>query len=147
MNKQKLKDTAHKAAAALLAGAVKDFDVYVRASASTSVEVKEQKLDAFEESETWGVGIRVLAGGGRMGFAFSTGGPGAVEEAAAKAVANSAVTEPDEFNTIPSPPPGYPDVSEYDESAAGIGEQHKIARAMTIEKAALEFDPRVRKVR
>ena len=147
MNKQQVIDTAERAASTLSARGVKAYDVYVRASASTSVEVREQKLDAFEESETWGVGIRVLAEGGRMGFAFSTGGPGAVEEAAAKAIANSAITEPDEFNNLALPPSGYPDVSEFDEGIDGITEQDKIARAMTLEKAAVEFDARIKKVR
>ena len=144
MNKQQVIDTAERAASTLSARGVKAYDVYVRASASTSVEVREQKLDAFEESETWGVGIRVLAEGGRMGFAFSTGGPGAVEEAAAKAIANSAITEPDEFNNLALPPSGYPDVSEFDEGIDGITEQDKIARAMTLEKAAVEFDARIK---
>src|SRR5512135_686956 len=147
MNKQEIIDTADRAASTLKARGVQAYDVYVRASASTSVEVKEQKLDAFEESETWGVGIRVLAEGGRMGFAFSTGGPGAVEEAAAKAAANSAITEPDGFNNLAGPSSRYPDVSEYDEGIDGITEQDKIARAMALEKAAVEFDTRVKKVR
>lgn len=135
-------------AAEYLTGKGVAFDVYVRASSSTRVEVREQKLDAFEESATWGVGVRVLRPDGRMGFAYSTGSADAAVEAAAKAVENSENSEPDEHNTIPAPPEGpYPDFTEYDEGIGSITERERIDRAMALEKAALDFDPRVTKVR
>jgi len=148
MTENELIDTAEKAAKLLNAGNVPAYEIYVRGSASTSVEVKEQKLDAFEQSETWGIGIRVLLADGRMGFAYSTGSTEAVSEAVAKAAENAASSEPDGYNNIPSPPASaYPDFAEFDAGINDITEQDRIARAMTLEKAALDFDRRVTKVR
>ncbi len=141
-------DTAEKAAGLLSARNAGAYDVYVRGSVSTSVEVKEQSLDAYEESDTWGVGIRVLLPNGRMGFAYSTGSDEAVTAAVAGAIENAGSSEPDEYNNMPAPGESpYPDFIEFDGAAGEITEQEKIARAMRLEKAALDLDPRVTKVR
>lgn len=140
--------TVEKAAMSLAGRNLSAYDVYVRASASTSIEVEGQKLDSFEQSETWGIGIRALTRDGRMGFAYSTGSPDAVAEAAARAVENAGSSEPDEGNNIPYPPESpYPDFIEFDESIKGINERERIGRAMALERAALDFDPRVTKAR
>jgi len=148
MTENELIGLADKAAAILSMSPGLDFDVYVREARATSVEVKEQKLDAYEEAETWGVGIRVIAAGGRMGFAYSTGSEDAVREAAAQAVKNAVSSAPDEYNCIALPPTApYPSVTEYDTGIGDITEQDKIARAMLLEKSALVHDSRVTKVR
>jgi len=147
MKEKELFDKADLAAGALAGKGAQGFDVYVRSSASTGVEVKDQALDAFEEADTWGVGVRVMLDGGRMGFAWSSGSDEAVKDAALLAIENAKSSEPDAHNNFPVPPEGYPAWDEYDEGHSEIGEQEKIARAVELEKAALEFDPRVGKVR
>ncbi len=148
MTNNKLMSTAEKAAETLSGNNTAGFEIYVRGSSSTSVEVKEQKLDAFEESQTWGVGIRVLLADGRMGFAYSTGSEDAVKEAAAKAFENAGNSEPDDGNVIPSKPDAaYPDFEEYDEGALGVPEQKKIDYAMEVERAARAYDPRIVRIR
>ena len=148
MTNNKLMSTAEKAAELLAAQKTAGFDIYVRGSSSTSVEVKEQKLDAFEESQTWGVGIRVLLADGRMGFAYSTGSEDAVKEAASKAFENAGNSEPDKGNVIPSQPDTpYPDFVEYDEDALTVSEQQKIDYAMEVERATRAYDPRIVRIR
>jgi len=148
MTTEKLKALAEKALALLSKTPATGYDVYVRSSKSTSVEIKEQQLDAYEEAETWGVGVRAMLDGGRMGFSYSTGSEKAVESAVSAAVENAASSEPDEHNCFASPPgTAYPDATEYDSSVSLITERDKIARAMAVEKSALEFDPRVKRVR
>jgi len=44
-------------------------EVYLRVSSSTNIEVKDQKVDAFERARDIGAGLRVLAGG-RTGFSY-----------------------------------------------------------------------------
>ncbi|HEY3346683.1 MAG TPA: TldD/PmbA family protein, partial [Nitrospirota bacterium] len=147
MDEKELIQRAEKAAG-WLHGKAHSFDVFVKESASTSVEVREQKLDAYEESRTWGVGVRVLQPDGRVGFAYSTGSDDAPETAAAMALENSTSAEPDENNIIPQPPySAYPEAGEYDPEINSISEQDKISRALRLEKAALDFDPRVKRVR
>jgi predicted Zn-dependent protease len=46
-------------------------EVFLRAYTSTTVEVKGQKVDAFDRAKDIGAGLRVLVGM-RMGFAFTT---------------------------------------------------------------------------
>ena len=148
MTENKLMETAERAADILAGYPNMGFDVYVKGSSSSSVEVKEQKLDAFEQAETWGIGVRVLDPDGRVGFAYSTGSADAAREAVVRAVENSASSEPDRHNTIPPPPEApYPDTAGFDEAIGLLGEQEKIGHAITLEKAALGLDPRIRKVR
>lgn len=137
------------AASGLLAGkGLAGHDVYVRSSVSSSVEVKGQELDAYEEAGTWGIGVRVMLSGGRVGFAYSSGRDDAAEAAVRAAVENARSAEPDGHNGFPAPSPSpYPAVDEYDAALGSIDEREKIARAMALEKAALDFDPRVKRVR
>jgi len=148
MTEKELIETAKSAASVLAGKGLNGFDVYVRASSSTSVEVRERTLDAFEEASTWGVGIRALRTDSRMGFAFSTGSPDAGIEAARQAVENASIAEPDEYNVIAGLPTDvYPDVVEFDETASSLTEAEKIDRAVRVEAAALDADPRIKRVR
>ena len=83
-------ETALSLAIALKASAA---EVFLRSSLSTSVEVKEQTVDAFERARDIGVGLRVLLGS-RMGFAYTTdlSGP-ALKELAMSAVTNTKSVE------------------------------------------------------
>ena len=148
MTKDELFSAADKAADAFTDKGVSAWDVYVRSSSATSAEVKEQKLDAFEEAVTWGAGVRALLPDGRMGFAYSSGSPDAALMAARKAYENALNAEPDAGNNIPlkSDAP-YPDITEFDDLVKTLGEREKIDKAMVVEKAALDFDPRIKRVR
>ena len=100
MTNNKLMLTAEKAAETLSGNNTAGFEIYVRGSSSTSVEVKEQKLDAFEESQTWGVGIRVLLADGRMGFAYSTGSEDAVRPFPQNPAADSPIRSADRWRNL-----------------------------------------------
>ncbi len=148
MTKDELFDAADKAADAFLTKGVSAWDVYVRSSSSTSAEVKEQKLDTFEEAVTWGAGVRALLPDGKMGFAYSSGSPEAVSQAAQKAYENAQHAEADPGNVIPLKPDApYPDIAEFDDQIKSLSEQEKIDKAIIVEKAALGFDPRIKRVR
>jgi PmbA protein len=148
MDDKTILNIAEDAAKILRERSLDSFDVYVRWSSSISAEAKEQKLDAFEQAQTWGVGIRALLPGGRLGFAFATGSPEAVREAASMAARNAESSEPDESNAIPLPSgEAFPEIMEYDEDVARVTADDAIARAVELEKAALDYDPRITKVR
>lgn len=123
-------------------------DVFLRSHTSTSVEVREQKVDAFDRARDIGAGLRVIIGG-RLGFAFTTdfSEPG-VTSLAAAAVANARNTEPDPFNSIPEAPRSpYQVVSVYDPNIVNLTEREKIDRVMAMEQEAFAVDPRVRRIR
>jgi len=148
MTENELLDIADRAAALMADKGTAGFDIYARSSSTSSVEVKSQELDAYEEAVTWGVGVRVMLPGGRVGFAYSSGRDDAAEAAVSAAAANAASAEPDEHNGFPAPPDlAYPAAALHDPRVVEISEADKIARAMSLEKAALDYDPRVKRVR
>ena len=123
-------------------------EVFIRSSASTSMEIKEQKVDAFDRAKDIGAGLRVLMAG-RMGFAFTTD----LSDNALKALAQSAVTnarnvEPDPFHSIPEKPAtAYQSVTMYDPELAALSEKEKIDRVMAMEREAFAVDPRIKRIR
>ncbi|SNB46212.1 TldD/PmbA family protein [Geobacter sp. DSM 9736] len=126
---------------------VEGYEIMLGTSRNLSVEVKEQKVDTFKCSTPVGVSIRVLRNGG-MGFSYST----SLEERALSrmidnAVIGAASQTPDEFYGFPEPQTyrEMPDI--FDGEMAGVDEAEKVARAMELERLALAFDPRVKRVR
>ena len=123
-------------------------EVYLRSSSSTSIEVKDQKVDAFERSQDIGVGLRVLVGE-RMGFAFTTDlSDNALTGLAQSAVTNARNTEPDPYLSIPrKPATAYQSVSIYDPEIPKLREKEKIDRVMAMEREAFALDSRIKRIR
>ncbi len=123
-------------------------EVYLRTSASTTVEVKDRKVDAFERARDVGVGLRVLSGG-RMGFAFTA----VLEDSALRGVvddafANARGSSPDPHLAIPGRPadPFLP-VEVHDPAVASLSDSEKIERAMDMEREAFAADRRIKRIR
>jgi len=123
-------------------------EVFIRSSASTSIEVKEQKVDAFDRAKDIGAGLRVLAAG-RMGFSFTTDlSDDAIKKLAQSAVTNAQHVEPDPFFSIPQKPSAqYPSIPIYDPELVSLSEKEKIDRVMAMEREAFAVDPRIRRIR
>lgn len=127
--------------------ALDGWEITAAASRTLTIEVKEQKVDAFKCAAPLGVSIRVLKGGG-MGFSFSTS---MAEADLVRMVDNALVGA--EAQT-PDADYGFPEPSRYeelpglfDEGLAAVAEEEKVARAMDLERLVLAADPRVTKVR
>ncbi len=123
-------------------------EVYIRTSSSTTIEVKDQKVDAFERARDLGAGLRVLVGD-RMGFAFTTDlTPGSLRVLAGSAVTNARNTASDPFHSIPEvSPASYQSVSIFDPAVVALSEGEKIDRVMAMEREAFGVDPRVKRIR
>ncbi len=123
-------------------------EVYLRASSATSIEVKEQKVDAFERARDVGAGIRLLMGQ-RAGFAYSTDlSEIGLRKLVDAAIDNAGSAEPDPFAVIPDRPAApYASVALYDPAIASVSQQEKIDRVMAMEREALAVDPRVKRIR
>src|SRR3990172_6440194 len=81
-------------------------EVFIRSSVSTTVEVKVQKVEAFDRARDAGAGLRVIMDG-RMGFSFTSDfSDSALKTLAQSAVTNARNTEPDPFQSIPEKPVG-----------------------------------------
>lgn len=122
-------------------------EVFIRSSASTSIEVKEQKVDAFDRAKDVGAGLRVLSNG-RMGFAFTTDlSDNALRTLARSALTNAQNTEPDPFHALPAAPAVYQPIALYDPELAALSEKEKIDRVMSMEREAFGVDPRIKRIR
>jgi len=123
-------------------------EVYLRTSTSTNIEVRDQKVDAFERARDIGVGLRVLAGG-RTGFSYTTDlTERSLRELVQMAVSGARNTEPDPFAIIPARPSApYQTVNIFDPEVAALSEQEQIGRVMAMEREAYAVDPRVRRIR
>ena len=123
-------------------------EVFLRASTATTIEVKEQKVDAFDRASDRGAGLRVLVGG-KPGFAFTTDlSENGLTMLASSAVTNAQTSEPDPFSVFPDrPSSGYHEVSTYDPAIVALTEAEKINRLMAMEREAYAVDPRVRRIR
>jgi PmbA protein len=123
-------------------------EVFLRSYSSTSLEVKDQKVDAFDRAKDLGAGLRVLVGQ-RMGFAFTTDLSGeALATLARAAVENARNTEPDQYHSFPGKPIGpWQQVAIYDPELVGLSEKDKIERVMAMEREAFAADPRIKRVR
>ncbi|HWR90513.1 MAG TPA: TldD/PmbA family protein [Dissulfurispiraceae bacterium] len=129
---------------AALKGGAREAEVYLRASKSLSVEVKDGQVDTLESSVHMGYGIRVIREG-RLGFSYSND-PSEAEAVAARALESSHHTMPDEYLGLPAP--SVPaSVRTYDEAIASLSEEEAIERALLIERTALGEDRRISKVR
>jgi len=123
-------------------------EVFIRSSASTRIEIKDQKVDAFDRAKDIGAGLRVLVGS-RMGFAFTTD----LSENAVKILVRSAVTnaenvEPDPFHAVPDKPvSAYQAAAIHDPAMAALTEKEKIDRVMTMEREAFGLDQRIKRIR
>lgn len=123
-------------------------EVFLRSSASTTVEVKEQKVDAFDRARDIGVGLRVLIGG-RQGFSYSTDlTEQALRELVRTALSSARVIEPDPYTVIPERPAHpYPHVTIFDPALIAVSEREQIERVMAMEREAYSVDKRIKRIR
>ena len=128
---------------ALQAGA-EEAEVYVRGAKYLSIEVKNQQIDTLERSDSIGYSVRVFKDR-RLGFSYSTN-PADIQSVARNAVEASQFTEPDEYNGLPAGS-ALSEVVVYDSSVASLHEKDAIDMILSMERAALMNDHRIRKTR
>jgi PmbA protein len=142
------KQTAEKILSLAMSRKADAAEVFLRSSVSTSIEAKDQKVDAFDRARDIGAGLRVIVAG-RMGFAFTTDlSDAALKKLALGAVTNARNTDSDPNNSLPGKPPGqYRDVNIYDPAVVSLSEEEKISRVMAMEREAFAVDPRIKRIR
>lgn len=142
------KETAEKILSYAVSCSAEAAEVFIRSSASTSIEVKDQKVDVFDRAKDIGAGLRVLANG-RMGFAFTTDfTESALRTLALSAVTNAKNTEPDPFLALPGKARDvHRAVALYDPELAALSEKEKIDRVMAMEREAFGVDPKIKRIR
>ncbi len=142
------RDTAEKILILARSHKAEAAEVFLRAYSSTSIEVKDQQVDAFDRDKDIGAGLRVLVGS-RLGFAFTTDlSDTSLKTLAQAAVTNAQNTEPDPFHSLPGKPAAaYREVNIFDPEIVNLGEKEKIGRVLAMEREAYAVDARIKRIR
>jgi PmbA protein len=140
--------TANKIISLAYSKKADEAEIFLRSYSSTSVEIKDQQVDAFERSRDIGAGLRVIVQG-RLGFAFTTDlSESALVTLADAAVTNARNTVPDPYHSLPSKITGpYHSVKIYDPDIVTLTEREKIDRVMAMEREAFSVDKRIKRIR
>ncbi len=120
-----------------------EAEIYISVSGEKSIEVRNGQVETLKEAESSGMGVRVFRDG-RMGFAYtSVLSDTGVEQACRKALGNTMITGPDEYNGL-SAPQDVPYVEvPFDREIADTSVEGKIRMALAVEEAARETDNRI----
>ncbi len=135
---------AAKLLALSLARGADETEVYIKASKNLGIEVKGQEIETLESSMTAGYGVRVIKNK-QLGFSYSTD-PAEMSRVVDAALSVARYAEPDENLGFPLPmQAGGVDI--FDKRIASITGEEAIEHVMHIEKAALDADGRIKKIR
>lgn len=122
------------------------YEIFVSASRSLNIEVRNRGVELFRFAEPVGVALRVLSGGS-VGFSFSTS---LQRDDLLRMVENariSARTQTSDLCNVLPEPQSFPVISGvYDESLLSVPTDDKIKRALDLEEKVLGLDPRIVKV-
>lgn len=123
-------------------------EVYFKSSESFNVEVKDQKVEALDASRSHGIGVRLLLGK-RMGFGFTSDiNEESIEGLIKNLFANTRNIQDDRYSTLPDKPAeDYRSPSVFDENIERVSGDERIRKAAILEKAAIDYDSRIKKVR
>lgn len=121
-------------------------EAYIRYSRDLSIEVKNQALDTIESSLSLGYSLRVIRDK-RLGFSYSTSGD-EIESVVNNAIEASKWSDIDEYLDLPeNVDKGNLELEIFDREVEDIKEDKAIRHVLIIEKAAKDFDWRVKKTR
>ncbi len=127
-----------------LARGADEAEVYMKASKNLGIEVKGQEIETLESSMTAGYGVRVIKNK-QLGFSYSTD-PAEMSSVADAPLSVAGYAEPDD-NLGLALPLQASGVDIFDRRIASITEDEAIEHTMRIEKAALDADGRIKKIR
>ncbi len=119
-------------------------DVYIKDYKNLSVEVKQQDVESLDSSETIGIALRVIRQK-RLGFSFTTD-VDSIGKMVDDAVEASRWSGEDVYLDLPERSIAS-DIDIFDEKIADVSEGSAIENALMLEKSALSFDRRIKKVR
>lgn len=120
-------------------------EVYVSEGQSIKAESKKLDLHALDQSKGFAYSIRTIKGG-NLGFSYSNDPDGA-DMVVRAAIDSMQFTSADEFNELPEAQDGYPEMDISDPLIREIDSTRAVQYAKMVEKAALEHDDRIKRIR
>jgi len=122
-------------------------EVYMTSSESTSIEIKDQRVDSFELAKDRGIGLRVMVDGA-CGFSYCNDfNSDSINKLIDKAISSARNSTPDEFRGFSEAVERYPQVNCFDEKLSEISIEEKIEKTRFAEKTGRDFDKRIINVR
>lgn len=142
-----LKAIAGRAVEFALAAGATQAEAYCQDERDVEIRVYDRSVESLTEAGSRGVGIRVFAGEGRSGYAFTTAlGDESLKDLARRAAELADVSDPDEFA-------GLPDVTGRGDAGTLVAEEfddwntaRKVEFAIATDAAARGADARVSQV-
>lgn len=123
-----------------------EAEVFLLHNRELSIEVVKGQVDTLKEAEEMGLGLRVIKEG-RLGFAYTSDlARQALQDVVDDAVRICQYTAPDPNQLLPSGPVDYPSLDLFDPAIAGTSLEEKTEIARQVERAARQYDPRIRVV-
>jgi len=133
---------------ALKAGA-KEADALVESGAQFRVDVLEGKVENLKQAQTRGLGLRVFVDKRTALVYTSDLRESALKDIATRAVDLAKKAQADEHAGLPGTPPAMASdeasLKIYDPAVAALTPEQKIAWLREVEKAALAYDPRIKR--
>lgn len=119
-------------------------EVYISKGKELTIEVANGQVETLKNAEEQGLGVRVIVDN-RLGYAYTSDfSPQALEATLQQAIRNAEKTHPDPHYRLPEPFSDHRELEVYDPEIEAITVEEKIKMALAIEKAAREYDPRVK---
>ena len=121
-------------------------EIFVVKSRSLEVEVKDGKIDEMKQSESNGVGLRVIKNN-RLGFSFSSDfRDTAVDKMIHQAIKNSSYNDEDPYLALPEISQSYPKLSLTDPKQGQYTMKEKLDLALAVTEEAKKADSRVARI-
>lgn len=118
-------------------------ELFVVNSRSFEVEMKDGSLDEMKQSDSQGVGLRVIKGK-RQGFSFSSDFRStALDKMVVQAIANSNYNDIDPALHFPDKSPSYPQLNLYDAALSRCAMEDKLELARETARQAEQWDGQI----
>lgn len=144
MNVMNYKTLADKLVSTALKTGADAAEIYISAGRDLSVNILNNEIETIEESDSAGVGVRVIVGGA-LGFSYSNSlDMKALEDTVAMAIRYARLTTPDANNILPVLAGETAVEGLYDPEIETVTLDRKITMALELEKMAMS-DNRITK--
>ncbi|MBI5374291.1 MAG: TldD/PmbA family protein [Candidatus Schekmanbacteria bacterium] len=141
-----MKDLAQKILKQVKAKKAVEAEVYISRNRGLSIEVEKDNIKTFEQSEDWGIGLRVIDGR-KVGFSSCSGtGDDLISGIIENAIQSSAFAGEDKARLLPEKQEkGYPEYNLSPSDISSVSVEEKIGAARLLERSGMEYDKRITK--
>lgn len=121
-------------------------ELFVVRNRALEVEIKDDSLDQIKQSESQGVGLRVIKGN-RQGFSFSSDfRSSALDKMVSQAITNSSYNDEEPALRFAQRSARYPKLDLFDEDMGNHSLEEKIDLARDAAEYAMNYDERVQRI-